>query len=152
MSTPAISSSFLRLAALCVATCAMLLAPAGKARSEPILIAHPSVERESVTLNEARMYLTLRLRSWPDSTPITVFVLPDDSALHGQFARDVLQLFPYQLRRVWDRQLFAGTGQVPVEVDDEEEMLRRVADTPGAIGYAAAIPEDAAVRRLALTR
>jgi hypothetical protein len=61
-----------------------------------------------------------------------------------------LQLFPYQLRRAWDRQLFSGTGQAPTVVADEQEMLRRVAATPGAIGYASAVPDDASVRALEL--
>lgn len=86
--------------------------------------------------NEARLYFTLRLKFLDNKMPVNVFVLPDDHPLHRQFAKNILGLFPYQLRQVWDRQLFSGTGQVPITVATEQEMIERVASTPGAIGYA----------------
>ncbi len=49
---------------------------------------------------------------------------------------------------VWDRQLFSGTGQAPITLDTEEEMVRRVAKTPGAMGYVDSVPADAPVRLL----
>ena len=45
------------------------------------------------------------------------------------------ECFPYQLRSAWDRLVFSGTGQAPDTVSSPEEMLARVAGTPGAIGY-----------------
>lgn len=100
------------------------------------LIAHDSVGVDRMTRNEARLYLTMRLKNWPNGASIKVFVLPDDDPLHHRFANGVLGLYPYQLRRVWDRQLFTGTGQAPVTVLSITDMLQRVATTPGAIGYA----------------
>ena len=44
-------------------------------------------------------------------------------------------IFPYQLRSAWDRLVFSGIGQAPIRVNSVEEMLDRVANTPGAIGY-----------------
>lgn len=118
--------------------------------AEPTLITHPASQRQAVSLNEARLYLSMRLRAWPDSTPVSVFVLPDDSPLHEEVTVSLLQVFPYQLRRAWDRQLFTGTGQAPTTVPTEAEMIRRVAETPGAIGYASNVPADAPVRALAV--
>lgn len=100
------------------------------------LVAHRDVMIETLTRNEARLYLTMRLKHWPDGTRVKVFVLPDDAALHRRFVNGVLGLYPYQLRRVWDRQLFSGTGRAPVTVSSIEELLRRVETTPGALGYA----------------
>ena len=80
--------------------------------------------------------------------PVKVYVLPDDDPLHLRFAKVVLGLFPYQLRRVWDRQLFSGTGQVPTTVMTEAEMIRRVAATPGALGYVETVPGGAPVRQM----
>jgi ABC-type phosphate transport system substrate-binding protein len=99
------------------------------------LIAHTSAGTDTVTRNEARLFFTMRLQNWPGGTLVKVFVLPDNHPLHRRFANEVLSLFPYQLRRVWDRQLFSGTGQSPTTVSSEQEMLDRVAATPGAIGY-----------------
>ncbi len=109
------------------------LVPAGAQE----LIAHRSVEIHHLTRNEARLYLMMRLRHWPNGVPVKVFVLPDDDALHQRFVNTVLGLYPYQLRQVWDRLLFSGTGLVPVTLSSQQEMLERVAVTPGALGYTA---------------
>lgn len=77
----------------------------------------------------------MRLKEWPDGTPIVVYVLPDQTDQHKQFAQTILAMLPHQLRRNWDRQIYTGTGQAPIEVANENEMIARVNRTPGAIGY-----------------
>jgi hypothetical protein len=77
----------------------------------------------------------MRLHAWPDGSAIRVFVLPDDAPLHIAFSKEKLNVFPYQLRLAWDRLVFSGTGQAPDTVNSPEEMLTKVASTPGAIGY-----------------
>ncbi|MBK1721698.1 hypothetical protein [Thiocystis violacea] len=110
---------------------AFLIFPAGAQE----LIANKGTGIERLTRNEARLYLTMRIRQWPDGTEVKLFVLPDDDDLHQRFVNAVLGLYPYQLRRVWDRQIFTGTGQAPINVSSVDEMVRRVASTPGALGY-----------------
>jgi hypothetical protein len=112
------------------------------------LIAHPGAGVESLTRNEARLYMTMRLNEWPNGRHAQVFVLPDNHPLHEAVAKSVLGLYPYQLRRAWDRQLFSGTGPAPITVTTESEMIERVARTPGAIGYAYSDAVDESVRRL----
>lgn len=110
------------------------------------LIANGATGVDDLSRNEARLYLTMRIKNWPDGTAVRLFVLPDDNALHARFANTVLGLYPYQLRRVWDRQIFSGTGQAPVTVHSLQEMIGRVATTPGALGYADAGAADPAIR------
>lgn len=78
----------------------------------------------------------MRKHYWEDGTEIKVFVLDDTNALHTEFCKTALGMFPYQLRRLWDRQVFSGTGTTPITVKSIEEMQQRVASTAGAIGYA----------------
>ncbi|MCP5435010.1 MAG: hypothetical protein H6957_06045 [Chromatiaceae bacterium] len=105
------------------------------AYADPVLIAHPAVGMREVSLNSTRLIFSMQLGQWPDGGPVRVYVLPDDSPVHRTFAKDLLSLYPRQLRRVWDRQLYSGTGQAPEPVGDPVEMRQRVANTPGAIGY-----------------
>ncbi|WP_296804873.1 hypothetical protein [Thiocapsa sp.] len=112
------------------------------------LIAHRDAGVESLTRNEARLFFTMRLKNWPNGTLVKVFVLPDNNALHNRFSNEILGLYPYQLRRVWDRQIFSGTGQAPTTVSSEQEMLDRIATTPGAIGYADGPIDDSSIRLL----
>ena len=78
----------------------------------------------------------MRNQHWPDGSPIKVFVLHDESPLHKQFAKTNLHVFPYKLRRIWDRNIYSGTGTAPITVDSEEEMMEAIATHAGAIGYA----------------
>jgi len=77
----------------------------------------------------------MRLTSWPDGTPIRVFVLPDKHPLHVRFSKEILGVYPFQLRAAWDRLVFSGTGLTPHVVETVDEMLERVQVTPGGIGY-----------------
>jgi len=99
------------------------------------VIVNPEVDVSALDRNRARLIFTMRINQWRDQQPVTVFVLPDDASLHQRFAKSALQVYPYQLRRTWDRQVFSGTGQAPLQVADEEEMIERVRQTAGAIGY-----------------
>lgn len=84
---------------------------------------------------QLREIFFVRQSKWQDGTPIRVFVLPDSHPLHVRFAKEILGVYPYQLRSAWDRMLFSGTGVPPTVVDSAEQMRRRVEETQGAIGY-----------------
>jgi len=99
------------------------------------IISNANLELTHLPLNKARSIFSMRLHKWPDGSPIRVYVLPDDNAAHRQFVQSVLRMFPHQLRRNWDRYIYTGTGQAPIEVSSEAEMIKQVSMTPGAIGY-----------------
>jgi hypothetical protein len=114
------------------------------------VIAHQAIQDNELSLNELRSIFSLRARKWPDGTPITVFVLRDESELHRQFLLKTLKMLPHQLRRQWDRFIYSGIGQGPTVVESQEEMLSKVKETPGGIGYFAGGVSDAAVHLLTI--
>lgn len=117
--------------------------------SDPVeIIVHPVVSTRHLSRNSLRAIFGMRLRAWQDGSPIRVFVLPDDAPLHNLFAKEKLNIFPYQLRSAWDRLIFSGTGQAPFLVNSEEEMRIRVATTPGAIGYLKRVNIDDSIQIL----
>jgi hypothetical protein len=99
------------------------------------LIANSSVSEMSLPRSMVRSIFIMRMTSWPNGTPIRVFVLGDKDELHADFSKRILGVFPHQLRRAWNRQIFSGTGQSPERVQSEREMLEKVSQIPGAIGY-----------------
>jgi len=99
------------------------------------VVIHPHVSVKSLSANTLRAIFGMRMRTWQDGTMIRVFVLSDDASLHQKFSKETLNVFPYQLRSAWDRLVFSGIGQAPVKVNSIEEMLVKVASTPGSIGY-----------------
>ena len=108
--------------------------PQESAHSVDVIVS-PSLLRTKLDRRLLRAVFTMRLRQWPDGSPIRVFVLPDDDPLSDQFYRERLGMYSYVLRRAWDRMVFTGTGLAPTVVQTEKEMIERVRSTPGAIGY-----------------
>lgn len=104
---------------------------------EPVMIAitAPSTGEKAISLGTLRAMFGMRLHKWPDGTPVKVFVYRDGAPEHVAFSKQVLQVFPHQLRQAWDRLVFSGLGQYPEQVSSAQEMLAKVAATPGAIGY-----------------
>jgi hypothetical protein len=90
----------------------------------------------SLTRTELRDIFFARQMKWPSGDPIRVFVLPDRHPLHIRFSKEVLGVYPYQLRSTWDRILYSGTGVPPTVLNTPQEVRERVDKTPGAIGYA----------------
>ncbi len=105
--------------------------------AEEIVVA---VQKNSVPTTPIKRYVmstifAMGMTTWPDGSSIRVFVLADNNPTHSNFCKQVLNVFPHQLRAAWDRLVFSGTGQSPVVVSSENEMRERLATTPGAIGY-----------------
>ena len=87
----------------------------------------------------------MRQVHWSNGRLITVFVLPRQHALHLRFSKERLQMFPYQLDRIWNKLTYSGLGVAPITVKTPEELLNAVKKTPGAIGYVEAIKDEGAV-------
>ena len=88
-----------------------------------------------LTRDELREIFFGRQTRWRDGSPLRVFVLPDQNPLHIRFSKEILGVYPYQLRSAWDRMVYSGTGTPPSMVDSLEQMKSLIKETPGAIGY-----------------
>ena len=99
------------------------------------VIVNRGVAGTSLAPASARALFGMRLTKWPDGRPVQVFVLPDGHAVHVSLCKERLNLYPYQLRQSWDRLIYSGMAQAPIEVSTDDEMISRVATTPGALGY-----------------
>ncbi len=97
-------------------------------------------KQTSISKNGLSAIFKMRLRIWNDGTTVTVFVLKDDDPIHKRFSKLILNVFPHQLRRAWNKAVFSGSGQAPIELENKKELIRKLEETPGAIGYLS--PED----------
>nr|WP_305907233.1 hypothetical protein [Methylomarinum sp. Ch1-1]MDP4519967.1 hypothetical protein [Methylomarinum sp. Ch1-1] len=98
-------------------------------------VVNERVKQNAISKHGLSAIFKMRLHTWKDDSAITVFVLADQDPLHKAFCKEVLNVFPHQMRRTWDRLVFSGAGQAPIELDNKEEMIRMLTATPGAIGY-----------------
>lgn len=99
----------------------------------PIISAHQ--HQESISRNGLGAIFKMRLQQWRDGSAIKVFVLDDLNPIHDTFCKKILNIFPHQLRRSWNKLVFSGSGQAPTKLKNKELMLTVIANTPGAIGY-----------------
>ena len=109
------------------------------------VIAHPSVSQSVLTTSQLRRIYTMRQIQWSDGLRITVFVLPRQHALHLRFSKERLQMFPYQLDRIWNKLTYSGLGVAPIKVNTVKELIEAVSKTPGAIGYVEIFKDEEAV-------
>jgi hypothetical protein len=110
------------------------------------IVVNSTVPSKQYTLADIRAVFMMRQRFWPNGEQIKVFTLSDSDLLHKDFVKNNLNMFPHQLRRIWDRMLFSGTGAIPVQLDSEQEMIDKIANTPYAIGYLNNRPDNEKIR------
>ncbi len=94
---------------------------------------------------DLRAIFSLRTRYWADGELIHIYVLPDNHPIHQAFVKHQLHMFPYQLRRTWNRVIYTGSGQAPTTVASIKEMLEKVKTTKNAIGYIDKDPKDESI-------
>jgi len=121
----------------------IFIVPSGNAVE---IVVNQSVPIREFSLNNIRAVFIMRQRFWPNGEQIQVFTLADQHPLHKSFSKNQLHMFPHQLRRVWDRIVFSGTGQAPVTLGNEQEMIDKIANTPYAIGYLSRDPDNEKIR------
>ena len=103
---------------------------------QAVVVANESVDTTSLTQSELRQIFTGHKQYWSNGEKIHVVVLEDVHTLHKAFCRENLQMFPYQLSRLWDQLTYSGQGVTPTRVSSQEALLNMVENTAGAIGYA----------------
>ncbi len=99
------------------------------------VVTHPAVPMDQLTVTQLRGIYSMRQQNWPDGTAVRVFVLPAKHQVHQSFTKEKLQMFPYQLDRIWQKITYSGLGSAPVVLPSEQQMREMVANTEGAIGY-----------------
>ncbi|MEW6982982.1 hypothetical protein AAD001_10070 [Colwelliaceae bacterium 6471] len=110
------------------------------------VIVHPSVDTQHLSSSQIRRIFTMRNKQWNNAQPIKVFVLANSSNTHKEFCIQKLEVFPYQLDKIWGKLLFSGLGEPPMVVNNVEQMIELVAKTPGSIGYVDKLPKDSGVK------
>lgn len=108
----------------------------GDTPAQPIaVLVNQSVNVNTLSPAQLRMIFAGRTQFWPDGSRIRVFVLPPESKIHQLFCRNLLNIYPYQLERIWQRVVYSGQGDAPRVIDTAEAMRDIIAQTSGAIGY-----------------
>lgn len=118
----------------CLAFINLHLLYPGSGLSQVAVIVNKSVPLKSASATEIANIYQLKVRSWNDESRITVFNLKQDGKVKGAFY-DYIKLNPLNLRKLWLRLQFTGEATPPEAIESQDEMVQKVATTPGAIGF-----------------
>ncbi|NNJ72195.1 MAG: hypothetical protein HKP09_03330 [Enterobacterales bacterium] len=100
-----------------------------------VLIVNAQSNIQTLSQKELRSLFSLRRSVWTDGSDVHLVTMPTGHALHKSFIEKQLKLFPYQLKRIWDRQIFSGSAVRPIHANSVSEVIELVGKTKGAIGY-----------------
>ncbi|MFP5391046.1 MAG: phosphate ABC transporter substrate-binding protein [Gammaproteobacteria bacterium] len=123
-----------------LATAALLAAPWARADVAVIVSAHsslaPSVEQ----------VCQLFLGKIKTPTPVT---LAEQNPVRDEFYSKACKKDPAQVRSMWGKLIFTGTGTPPREVASVDAMKKAIAADPNSIGYIDKKDLDASVKVIA---
>lgn len=104
------------------------------------VLVNPSVSQIQLDVQTLSRIYAMQLKSWKNGQAIKVYILPPRHSTHRKFVLSKLKMQPHQLDRLWNRLVFTGTGRMPFIVENEQAMLQKIKNTPGAIGYIHSAP------------
>ena len=104
------------------------------ASSQVAVIANKSVPVDSIGKLDLLDCYTGDKSVWSDGKPIIVFDLKQKGEVRDAFYK-FLDISPIRIKSIWMKRLLSGDADPPEFMESEEEMLKKVASTPGAIGF-----------------
>lgn len=93
---------------------------------------NPTASMDAKTLSKV---FQKKKRKWDHGETITAYDLESESPAREAFTRDIHGKSISAIQSYWQRKIFAGKDKPPDEVASDAEMMARVAEDPGAVGY-----------------
>lgn len=118
------------------------------AQAQVAVIAHKSVASGTLDNSSLLDMFTLNTKNWNDGGKITVIDFKNDSPARSRFYAALGTSFS-EMQKTWLRKQFSGKAQPPLLLASDDEILSKVASTPGAIGYVSADKVSKEVKVLA---
>lgn len=113
---------------------AMCLLSAKIASAQVAVIAHKDVPVDTIKRSDLLNLYTLDIKSWNNGTSVIVFDLKEKSDEKEMFY-EYLGKTTSRMKLIWMKKLLSGEGNKPEALANDDEMLKKVASTPGAIGF-----------------
>lgn len=107
-----------------------------KISAQVAVIANKSVSASSVDASSLSNIYSLDSKNLGGVT-VVVLDLGEDNDAKKKFYAFLGKSFA-DMKKVWLKAKLTGNGNPPITVASEEEMIKKVASTPGAIGYVSA--------------
>jgi ABC-type phosphate transport system substrate-binding protein len=113
----------------------LMLAWAGTARADLVLIANPESAVDNLSREEAINIYMGRLRRFPSGAAAQPLDLPSGETEKALFYRLLVNKDLSDIEAYWARLVFSGRASPPRTVSNLKEVVERVAKEPNVIGY-----------------
>ena len=115
--------------------------------SQVAVIAHKSVPVDTIKKSELLDFYTADVKKWINGEKVIVNDLKPKGEVKKIFYK-FLGKTPSRMKSIWLRNMLSGEGDPPEALKSEEEMLQKIAATPGAIGFLSHTKVDNNVKTL----
>ena len=126
-----------------------LATPETSAADSVAVIAHPSVPEKELNKTKLLDIYSGDVKNWSDGRPVVVLDLKPTGDIKETFYKFIGKS-PSRMKSVWMKRMLSGEGDPPQAVESEAEMVRKVASTPGAIGFVSRAAVNDTVKTLAI--
>jgi len=112
----------------------VLLMGYNNAIAETILIANKLVSTTSLNKNEVKRIFLGKQKKWASGVRIKPVTLKN-GAVHDEFVKKFINKTPYSFSSFWKRAIVSGIGIPPKSYKSEDDIVKYVSITKGALGY-----------------
>lgn len=113
---------------------AMLIGAPLSASGQVAVIANKSVPVDSLKKSDLINFYTGDIKVWSDHQSVIVFDLKNKNDVKKKFY-DFLGKSSSRMKSIWLKKMLSGEGDPPEALSTEDEIVKRVASTAGAIGF-----------------
>jgi ABC-type phosphate transport system substrate-binding protein len=106
----------------------------GSLQGQVAVISHKEVAVEEVSKSELYDFYTGDIRKWSNGDAVITFDLKPKGEIKDTFY-EYLGTSTSRMKSIWLKKMLAGEKDPPESVPNEEEMIKKVKENPGSIGF-----------------
>lgn len=100
------------------------------------VIANKSVPVNQLSKTQLLDIYSGEIRTWQNGSPIFVFDLTIENNIRDNFYK-LIGRSSSRMKSIWMKKLLSGEGDPPKEFNSQDELIKKIASTKGAIGFVA---------------
>lgn len=121
------------------------------ASAELFIVSNESVSTDALSRMEVEHIFLGKKRKWDDGNPIVCGML-EAHDVKDSFLQEYVKKSGSQFAMYWKKMMFTGKGIPPKSFGSEEDLIRFVETTNGAIGYLSKMPEQKKLKIIKILR
>ncbi len=114
-----------------------------------MIITNADVPIDSITVSDVKKIFLGKKSIWENGRGINFFTM-DQTVTHKTFLKKFIRKSSAQYKIFWKKQVFSGKGEIPKSSGSDQDMVKRIASTNGAIGYVSAKADLGTVKILSI--